>query len=382
MNTRPGAGVITSTPSGISCWPDCSETYNYGTEVILESTSVNPFFTFDGWSGACSGTNSCIVTVSGDTIVIANYTPDVKALYPVNFSPYFTGQDPNRRSLISEQQMRDRLTIINPYANWVRFFGTVDGLDKGCQIAHDMGFKVVASAWLGRNLTANEAEVTNIINIANACEPEIVVVGSEVLLRNDLTEAQLLNYISRVKSAIPVEIPVTTADIHSVLWDHSAVMDAVDIIFANFYPYWEGINLNVAVKVLNAYYRHTVKLANGKQVVVSETGWPSCGNTIGAAIPSPENATFHFKNIVSWSIANLDNPMVFYFEAFDELWKAAHEGPQGACWGLWEEDGVLKPGMHEIFAGTIMANNWESEEIIGGPGSPAIRFTFVQSYTA
>ena len=72
--------------------------------------------------------------------------------------------------------------------------------------------------------------------------------------------------------------------------------------------------------------------------------------------------------------------MVFYFEAFDELWKAAHEGPQGACWGLWEEEGVLKPGMHEIFAGATMANNWESEEIIGGPGTPSIAFTFVPCY--
>lgn len=380
LNTRPGAGVIASMPSGISCWPDCSEAYNYGTEVNLESTSVNPYFIFDGWSDACSGTGPCMVTITGDTTVTANYMPDVKTQVPLNFSPYLNGQDPNRRSLISEQQMRDRLAIVKLYTNWVRFFGTADGLDKGCQIAHEMGFKVVASAWLGKNLTANEGEITNIINIANTCKPEIVVVGSEVLLRNDLTEAQLLSYISRVKSAIPAEIPVTTADIHSVLWDHPVVMEAVDIVFANFYPYWEGINLNVAAKALHAYYRHTVKLASGKQVVVSETGWPSCGNTIGTAIPSPENSAFHFKNIVSWSIANTDNPMVFYFEAFDELWKAAPEGPQGACWGLWEEDGVLKPGMHEVFAGAIMENNWDSEEIIGGPGIPSIAYTFVPCY--
>jgi hypothetical protein len=42
---------------------------------------------------------------------------------------------------------------------------------------------------------------------------------------------------------------------------------------------------------------------------------------------------------------------LFYFEAFDESWKAQDEGPQGACWGVWEKHGVLKPGMQDVFDG-------------------------------
>jgi hypothetical protein len=73
------------------------------------------------------------------------------------------------------------------------------------------------------------------------------------------------------------------------------------------------------------------------------------GNPVGAAIPSPANANFYFLNFISW--ARLDHVPFFYFEAFDESWKAQDEGPQGACWGVWEKHGVLKPGMQDVFDG-------------------------------
>ncbi|HWQ50043.1 MAG TPA: hypothetical protein VN414_14085 [Methanosarcina sp.] len=50
----------------------------------------------------------------------------------------------------------------------------------------------------------------------------------------------------------------------------------------------------------------------------------------------------------------------FYFEAFDESWKATNEGPQGVHWGIWDKDGNMKPGMEKILLGK------ESEAIIPG----------------
>lgn len=37
-----------------------------------------------------------------------------------------------------------------------------------------------------------------------------------------------------------------------------------------------------------------------------------------------------------------------YFEAFDEPWKTQTEGPQGACWGIWDKAGNLKPGLSVV----------------------------------
>lgn len=372
-----GQGKITSAPAGIDCGDACEFSYDGGTAITLTATP-DQYFRFDGWSGACSGIDPCVITLNSNTTVSASFSPIVKNRTLLNFSPYLNGQDPNLGSQITEQQMRDRLEIIKLYADWVRFFGSSSGLENGCTIAHEMGFKVVASAWLGKYLSANETEIANLIAATKACQPEIIVVGSEVLLRNDLTEAQIIEYINRVKAEIPVGIPIAYADIYSIFWDRPNLVAAIDIVFANFYPYWEGTAANRGIASLNANYDYTVQIASGKQVIVSETGWPSCGDQIGAAVPSPESAAYYFKNAVSWATAK--NATMFYFEAFDELWKTQHEGPQGACWGIWEEDGIIKNGMREVFAGNLMNDNWSSEAIPGGYGDPIIEFTYVPPY--
>ena len=50
-----GTGVVTSSPAGINCGSDCSESYNSGTSITLTATP-DASSTFTGWSGACTGT--------------------------------------------------------------------------------------------------------------------------------------------------------------------------------------------------------------------------------------------------------------------------------------------------------------------------------------
>ncbi len=105
----------------------------------------------------------------------------------------------------------------------------------------------------------------------------MAIVGSKVLLRGDLSATELIEYINQVKAALP-GIPVTTADVYGELLSHPEVMEACDVIFANYYQYWEGINVEKAVAYLHARHQEVVARANGKEVIVSETGWPSCGD--------------------------------------------------------------------------------------------------------
>lgn len=67
-----GTGTITSSPAGIDCGATCSATYPSGTLITLSATPGTGSV-FTGWSGACSGTGSCTVTVASAQSVTANF---------------------------------------------------------------------------------------------------------------------------------------------------------------------------------------------------------------------------------------------------------------------------------------------------------------------
>ena len=87
-------------------------------------------------------------------------------------------------------------------------------------------------------------------------------------------------------------------------------------------------------------YNQAVRAANGKKVIISETGWPTMGASFEGSHPSFHNAVKYFINTQQWSAA--DNIEIFYFSSFDESWKVGAEGDVGAYWGIWDKDEKLK----------------------------------------
>lgn len=300
--------------------------------------------------------------------------PEYK-LHGLNFSPFKDGQDPNDQVEIEESQLRERMEIISPLTDWVRTYGVTLGLEKSGAIAHELGLKAAIGAWLGRNDIANEREIQNLIHLANNGKVDIAIVGSEVLFREDMPEEKLIGYLQRVRDSIPAFIPVTTAEPCRILLDHPALFEVVDIVFVNHYPFWEGVSIDCAIAALHECHNEVVEQAMGKQVVVSESGWPSDGITVGNAMPNIETSSTYFMNFVSWAKAN--EVPYFYFSAFDEKWKAIHGPEAEGHFGLWDHMGELKPDMDLIFRGKTMEDNWSADNVPGGPGEPKIQFTFV-----
>lgn len=71
--SKTGTGTVTSNPAGINCGVDCSESYASGTSVTL-TASPGSGYAFTGWSGDCSGTGACAVTMNTSKNVIATFT--------------------------------------------------------------------------------------------------------------------------------------------------------------------------------------------------------------------------------------------------------------------------------------------------------------------
>ena len=71
-----GGGEVTSSPAGIDCSTTpstCMHQFAYGTSVTLTVASAARS-SFDGWSGACTGTGTCSVTMSLDKAVTATFS--------------------------------------------------------------------------------------------------------------------------------------------------------------------------------------------------------------------------------------------------------------------------------------------------------------------
>jgi hypothetical protein len=67
-----GSGTVTSSPAGINCTSNCSANFTSGSSVTLTAQAAGGS-TFGGWSGACSGTGSCVVNMNTNQTVTATF---------------------------------------------------------------------------------------------------------------------------------------------------------------------------------------------------------------------------------------------------------------------------------------------------------------------
>lgn len=258
-------------------------------------------------------------------------------MHGICFSPYETQQ--NIGDILSEQQIRRRMDIIAPHTNWVRSFSCTDGNELIPKIAKEKGLKTLVGAWISNDKARNEKELSNLVKLANESLVDIMAVGNEVLMRNELQEHEIINYIKKIKQAVP-NIPVGYVDAYYQFIERPDLVSSCDVILANCYPFWEGCSVEQAPEYLRKMYALIQKVANGKKVIITETGWPNKGTNIEGAIPSEENAIKYYLDSVNWSVKS--EVEMFYFSSFDESWKVHQEGDVGERWGIWDKHEQLK----------------------------------------
>jgi uncharacterized protein (DUF2141 family) len=85
-----GSGTVTSNPAGINCGSTCSANFAQGSTVTLSATPASGS-SFAGWSGACSGTGSCTVTMDAAKSVTATFNQAPASNFTLTVSKNGTG---------------------------------------------------------------------------------------------------------------------------------------------------------------------------------------------------------------------------------------------------------------------------------------------------
>ncbi len=262
-------------------------------------------------------------------------------VYGLCFSAYVEGQGAGDQ--LTEAQVRRRIGVIAPHTRWVRSFACSEGHELIPRLAREKGMKTMVGAWISHDRDRNEREIAGLLTLAQAGLVDFAVVGNEVLLRGELPEAELLDYIRRVKAALPDDVPVGCVDAYYQFLERPALTAACDVLLPNCYPFWEGTDIAMAAPYLRRMVGLVQAAGGEKPVIVTETGWPGNGQPVAGAVPSAENAMRYFVDVQQW--ARRDGVKLFYFSSFDEPWKLKQEGEVGTQWGLWDKDEQPKYGV-------------------------------------
>ncbi|OIO05708.1 MAG: hypothetical protein AUJ49_00980 [Desulfovibrionaceae bacterium CG1_02_65_16] len=271
------------------------------------------------------------------------HIPDARdpRIKSASFSPYRPGQSPFGQTF-TRTQMEEDMAVAAKYFTRIRTYSNGGQFAAVPELARRHGLKVILGAWIGASLSDNEEEIAGAIKAANDYPDTVerVVVGNEVLLRDEVTPGLLIDYIRRVKAAI--KQPVTYADVWEYWLLHPEVAREVDSITIHVLPYWENTPTPLDHTIAHMLEAHD-KISQafpGKPVLIGEIGWPSAGRVREGAVPGRVAQAKFVRQVMNTA----DERGIDYniFELFDEPWKAAQEGTVGGHWGLVDKDRHLK----------------------------------------
>ena len=262
---------------------------------------------------------------------------DAAKLECVSYAPFRNEQTPHDPTLIVRpEQIAEDLAGLAKVSKCIRTYSIDNGLDKVPELASKVGLKVLLGVWLGRDRAKN-AELCDIaVSLVNDHPGTVaaIIVGSEVLLRGDMTVGDLRQTIQSVKPR--VSVPVTYADVWEFWLRYREVGADVDFVTAHFLPYWEDVppRAEQAAAHVDEIRKQVVAAFPGKEILIGETGWPSFGRMRDGALASRVNQARFISEILER--ARRDKFRVNLFEAYDEPWKRRWEGTVGGYWGLFD----------------------------------------------
>lgn len=271
-------------------------------------------------------------------------------LQSVSFAPYRIGQSPLTQTFPTEAQIEADLKLMQGKVRAVRTYTSLEGMEAVPRLAGKYGLKVWHGAWLNSSPKENLEQLSALIEHANRHPGSVdrVIVGNEVLLRKDLTAAQLVEYIRQVKRS--VKQPVTYADVWEFWLRNPQIAAEVDIVTIHILPYWEDepIGLDrrlpdgtLAIEAhIRDIYRKVQARFPGKPIAIGETGWPSSGRMRADALPGRVEQARYFS--VFKNLAEKEGFEYNVIEAFDQWWKSRQEGTVGAEWGLFDANRAEK----------------------------------------
>jgi len=265
--------------------------------------------------------------------------PDVSPrIHGLAYNAFERWQSPLDGSVPARTTQDADMLLLSAYTSRLRTYSATE-LPELPALAEAQGIRLALGVWLDRRADNNQREIEAALTAAQRhANIERIIAGNETQLHRKLAAAELHATLDRLRAAL--EIPVSTAEPWHVWLDHPDLVAHVDFITVHLLPYWEGVPADVALDVALQRYDALRARFPGVPIVIGEIGWPSGGDRISAAVPSPAAQARFVRAFMARAAAlGLD---YYLMEAVDQPWKTVTEGTVGAYWGVFDARRNLK----------------------------------------
>lgn len=225
-----------------------------------------------------------------------------------------------------DQVNKDFEAIPSGYSR-VRLYGTdCNQVSNVLSVAKSKGLTIFAGVYNIDNLSQ---EIEKISSAANGdwSTFDTVSIGNELVNSGAASPEKVVDAVNTARGQLRsagFTGPVVTVDTLVASRANPSLCDASDFCAVNCHPFFDS---NVEAQNSGAFLESQIptlqsKLANPSQkIVITETGWPSQGETNGKAVPSSTNQAAAISSIKS---AFSSNPgQVILFTAFNDMWKVS-----------------------------------------------------------
>jgi len=185
------------------------------------------------------------------------------------------------------------------------------------------------------DMTAVTSSLDTIISVAGQYgwgQVEIVTIGNEQVNSGTESVDTMVSFTNAARTqlrAAGYTGSVATADTFVAIIANPQLCEASDVVTANCHAFFDGgVVASGAGAFVTTQIGRLQAACPGKSVVITESGWPSAGDTNGVAVPSEANQQA--------AIASLKSavPDAFLFTAFNDLWKTSGAYNAEQYWGI------------------------------------------------
>ncbi len=249
--------------------------------------------------------------------------------YAISYAPYDSKGDCK-----TADQINSDFGAFSGYS-MVRIYGTDCGQVPGVlEAAVSKGMKVFAGVY---DISSVKSETQTLIDAAKSNWDVIdtVSIGNEVV-NNGGSPSDVVNAVKTARTMLQsagYKGKIVTVDTVVALMDNPELCEVSDFAAANCHAFFNAdITAAGAGKYVASQAQLVKEACGGKDVMITESGWPSAGDPNGSAVPSPANQKVAIESLRSAFSSN-----IVLFSAFNDAWKDNFDGSFNTeqFWGIY-----------------------------------------------